>query len=127
MTQTITEQARELAELKRSSEIAASAAATAKDAFEDAQRAFYERLQDEGIGSIKVDGTNFVPAQTVYGQIQDREAFIAWARENEEELLEPRERKSLINELAREAVESGGELPPGMGFYVREYVSQRIA
>jgi hypothetical protein len=124
---TITAEARRLAKLKAASSKAAERADKAKQAFEDAQRKFYDHMQDEGIGSIKVDGTNFVPAQTVYGQVQDREAFIAWAQENEEELLEPHERKALINELVREAVDNGTELPPGLGFYTKEYVSQRVA
>lgn len=124
---TLTAQARRLARLKFMADRKAEVADEAKQAFEAAQRTFYERLQDEGVGSIKVDGINFVPAHTVFGQIQDREAFIAWAQENEEELLEPRERKALINEIVREAVEQGKELPPGLGFYVREYVSQRVA
>ena len=123
----ITEQARELRALKQAAAEAKSAAEDAKDAFEDAQRKFYERLQDEGIGSIKVDGTLFVPQQTTYHQIQDREAFIAWAEENEEELLEPKERKSLLNELVKDYIERGEELPPGLGFYVKDYISQRIA
>lgn len=124
---TITQQARRLAKLKAASVAADERAETANRAFKDAERALHERMAAEGVGSIKVDGTSFVPASTIYGTIQDREAFIAWAQDNEEELLEPKERKSLINELAREAVEQGRELPPGMGFYVRDYVSQRIA
>lgn len=123
----ITAQARRLARLKAAATRAAERADKAKVAFEDAQRKFYEQMQDEGIGSIKVDGTNFVPAQTTYGQIQDREAFIEWARENEPELVEYHERKGLINELVRERIETGAELPPGVGFYVKEYVSQRVA
>lgn len=124
---TIIEDARDLRQLRNELEDADMVAKNAKICYELAQRKFFERLEAEGCGSVKVDGVNFVPQTTVYGQVQDREAFIEWAESTDESLLEPRERKALVNELVREAVEQGEPLPPGLGFYTKEYVSQRVA
>jgi hypothetical protein len=127
MMTTIIDDARTLKRLKDLFVKVDAAAKEAKIDFEDAQRRFYERLEAEGCGSVKVDGINFVPQTTIYGQVQDREAFIEWANATDESLLEPRERKALVNELVREAIEQGDPLPPGLGFYTKEYVSQRVA
>jgi hypothetical protein len=124
---TIAEDAGVLRQLRDGFDAADSRAKSAKQVYEDAQRKFFERLEAEGIGSIKVDGVNFVPQTTIYGQVQDREAFLAWAETADEALVETRERKALINELVREAIENGDPLPPGLGFYQKDYVSQRVA
>lgn len=113
-----------------------AAAAKAKEAYDDAkaladaaEHEFFERLDVEGIGSFKHTklGINFVRAETVYGQVQDRAEFIKWAEDEMPELLETKERKKLVNEIVRERLESGQELPAGLGFYVQQYVSQRAA
>jgi len=124
---TIIEQARELRQLRLELDDAEAVAKSTKLDYVDAERRFFERMEAETVGSVKVDGVNFVPQTTVYGQVQDREAFIQWAESTDESLLEPRERKALINELVREAIEQGAELPPGLGFYTKDYVSQRVA
>ena len=41
-------------------------------------------------------------------------------------LLRDHQRKALVNELIRDHLDNGAELPPGLGFYVREYISQRV-
>lgn len=124
---TITEDARMLRQLRAELDEAELIARDAKIEYEDAQRKFFDRLETEGVGAVKVDGVNFVPQTTIYGQVQDREAFIEWAETTDESLLEPRERKALVNELVREAIEQGDPLPPGLGFYTKDYVSQRVA
>ena len=91
------------------------------------QEDIIEDMEHEGVDSMKVDGINFVPAETQYGQVQDRQAFVEWAKENDEELIEYKERGQLVNELVRERLDNGEELPPGLTFYVRQYVGQRSA
>lgn len=86
-----------------------------------------ERMEQEHCDSHKTDGTLFVPVETVYHSIQDRSAFVEWAKENDEELVEDRERKELLNQLVRQRLDDGEELPPGVGFYTRPYISQRAA
>lgn len=123
----IAEQARHVTELKRKSAEADAAAKDIKQAYQSAERRFYEALEQTGVGSIKVDGVLHVPVQTIYGTVQDKEAFAKWADENAPEMLEPKPRAQLINEMVREYLETGQELPEGLGFYVKEYVSARIS
>jgi hypothetical protein len=122
---TLAEDAAALRELKRTAAALDTEAKEAKAAAQQAEIEFFERMDTEGVQSIKYDGTNFVRAETVFGQVQDRSEFVAWAEENRPELLETKERKALVNELVREHLDDGAPLPPGLGFYVNQYVSQR--
>lgn len=97
----------------------------ADKAFRLKQDKVLNRMEVEQTESQRVDGTLFVPTETVYGQVQDREAFIKWAEENDEQLFEPKERAQLLNQLVREKLDNGEELPPGVGFYVKKYIGQR--
>lgn len=124
-TLTIAEQAEALRELKQDAAAADAVAKDAKALYKQAEVAFIERMQSEGVESIKHDGTLYVPAATTYGQIQDRAEFVAWAEAERPELLETKERKALVNEIVRECLDNGTEMPPGVGFYVSEYVSLR--
>jgi hypothetical protein len=124
---TIAEDAAVLRQLKETASNLDATAKAAKAEADQFEARFFERMEAEGIGSIKVGGTNFVPVGTVYGQVQDREKFIEWAQANSPELLELKERKALVNEIVREAIDAGTEMPDGLGFYVKQYVSQRVA
>lgn len=95
--------------------------------FKKAQTALLERMDTEKCEGTKVDGISFIPTKTVYGQIQDRQAFVEWAQENEPELLEPKERKELINEKVRQLLDDGEPFPPGLNFRTQEYISQRAS
>jgi hypothetical protein len=123
----ISQDATHVANLKANYERAKKEADDAERAFKEAQMALYERMEHEDIGSLKVGNINFVRAETAYGTVQDRAAFVKWALEERPELVEHRERAALINELVRESLNDGTPLPPGLGFYVRQYVSQRSA
>ena len=105
-----------------------------KDLFEAADKDYKNKMsecqdamEDAGVGSTKVDDTLFVPAETVYGNVQDKAAFIEWAQQQDEALVEPKPRGDLLNALVREHLDDGKPLPPGVGFYVRRYISQRGA
>jgi len=82
-------------------------------------------MDETGVDGLKIDGINFVPSETVYANVQDRAAFVEWARTHDEELVEDRERKALLNQLVRERLDNGEPMPPGIGFYVRETIAQR--
>lgn len=97
----------------------------ADKAFRAKEASVLNRMESEQTESQRVDGTLFIPTKTVYGQVQDRAAFLEWAQDNDEELFERTERKKLVNQLVREKLDNGEELPPGIGFYVRKYVGQR--
>ncbi len=125
---TLVEDAIALAELRQAASRMKADHERVKSEADQAEIEFFERMEHEGVGSIRVDGVaNFVRAETVYGQVQDRAEFIAWAEQEAPELLETKERKKLINEIVRERIDSGEELPPGIGFYTDQYVSLRAA
>jgi len=84
-------------------------------------------MRDQDMTSAKVGGVQFVTAETIYAQVQDKSEFIKWAEENEEELVAPAPRKALLNQKVRECLDNGEPLPPGLGTYTREYISQRTS
>lgn len=113
--------------LKRELTAKNDAAKKAKEAFDEHERHCLTRMEQDGIESQRSYGTTFSPVQKVYAQVQDRSAFVAWAKENDEELIQDKERKTELDRVVRTALEDGQELPPGIGFYTREYISQRNA
>lgn len=60
-----------------------------------------------------------VPEPTWYATVQDFDAFMKWARENDQEgMLRLDKRVSqAMNDLVRERIEDGEPLPPGLGSY----------
>lgn len=124
---TIQEQAADLRALKESRDEAKAEFDSLNGQFKAAQKDLIERMEATKTEGLKVNGINFVPAKTVYGQVTDRSAFVAWAEENAEELIEPKERSELINELARQLLDDKKPFPPGLNFRVQEYISQRTA
>ena len=82
-------------------------------------------MSDANIPAIKVENNQFVVKKTEFGYVQDKEAFEAWCTENQVEdiYLKTTEEKQRISELVRGALAAGTELPPGVTFYVREYIS----
>lgn len=127
MTLTLTQQAAQLRKLKQESDALEAKADDARARFKEAELALFHRMEAEEAEGVKHRGTNFVPTSTTYGQVQDRDAFIEWARDHRPELIEPHERKGLVNEFIRECLDNGEPLPPGLGFYTRDYISQRAA
>jgi kynurenine formamidase len=123
----VEDRAKALRTLKLDYEEKKEAAAEAQYEFKTAQSELLEYMDANNVEGVKTDGINFIPTKTVYGQITDRKAFVEWAEENDPELLEPKERKSVLNERARQLLDDGEEFPEGMTFRVEEYVSQRSA
>lgn len=81
--------------------------------------------QQPGESSTKIAGVSYIPTRTTYGIVQDRAAFLDWARENDEGLYQLTEREGLINQLVREKLDNGEPLPPGLGYYDKTYISVR--
>lgn len=127
ITSSISEDAAALRELKLARDEAKAEAESLDRQFKAEQAKLLERMEEEKCEGVKVEGINFVPTKTIYGQVQDRSEFVKWAEENEPELLEPKERKELINELVRQKLDDGEPLPPGLNFRTQEYISQRAA
>jgi hypothetical protein len=122
---TLTQDAIALREKKQATKKLKDDYEQSKREFEDAQQELLDRMEAEECEGVKADGTNFVPSGTVFAQVTDRAEFVAWAEQNDESLIEPKERKELLNQLVRECQDNGQPLPPGVTFYIKSYVSQR--
>lgn len=86
-----------------------------------------EQFEDEDTDGVKALGFNFVPQETPYAQVQDSSEFIEWAKQHDDELIEDKPRKALLNQLVRQHLDDGAPLPPGLGFYVKKFISFRAA
>lgn len=101
-----------------------------KAEFEAMQADLFARMEAEEVDSHKITGlANFVRAETIYAKVQDRSEFIKWAKENDESLVEERERKEdgILNDIVRRCIEDNQPLPPGLGFTVKQYIGIRAA
>lgn len=127
MTETVAEQATKLRQIKLAAARAVDRGKELSAEAQAAELALFERMEHDNISGIKVGDTNFIPISTNYGQVQDRAAFIEWAQTEQPELVETKERKALVNELIREALDNGDPMPPGLGFYTKQYISQRAS
>lgn len=123
----LTEQAAKLKRLREERDALKADYDSADTDYRKAEFELLERMEQEDCRGIKTGGTNFVPSETTYAQMQDRAEFVEWAEEHNPELLEPRERKALLNQFVREQEDNGQPLPPGLGSYVRRVVSLRAA
>lgn len=121
----INEEAARLRSLKEERDESKAIYDEADKAFKSAQIKLMERMDEEKCEGIKQGGINFIPTKTIYGQVQDRAAFVEWAKENAPELVEEKEIGERINELARQLLDDGEPFPPGLNFRTKEYISQR--
>lgn len=111
--------------LKKTYDKAKKLSDTAERKYKDWQYACLQRMEAEESEGQRTRGTLFTPVQTEYASVQDRSVFVAWAKENAPDLVEEKERAKLLNALVREALDNQQELPPGVGFYTRDYISMR--
>ena len=98
---------------------------TSDKTFRAWERHCLERMRDSDTESHKTRGTLFSPVTKQYASVQDRGEFVEWALSNEPELVAYKERAAELNALVRQLLDDGEVLPPGIGFYDREYISQR--
>lgn len=97
-------------------------------AYKIAEMRLKERMDAEKVGGLKVGDVNYVPAETTYINVQDLDEFVKWAEaEGHTEFLKLDANKKALNEEMHRRLDDGEALPPGIGFYVKEYVSQRAA
>jgi len=100
----------------------------AKKARQRHERKVLDRLQDEGMDGAKADESTFTPVRTIYAQVQDPEVFAIWAAENDPDLLRPQDpRQRELNALVRRCLDDESALPPGVGWYQKEYISIRTS
>jgi hypothetical protein len=116
-----------LKRLKDEHEAKAKAKDKAEAAMKKWQAHCFERAAAEGVEGHKTRGYLFTPVAKEFATIQDRAAFLEWAKSHDEDLVQETERKADLNTLVRRCLDDGEELPPGVGYYTREYVSVRSA
>lgn len=85
------------------------------------------RMETEEVESYKTRGKLFSNTGITYAQVQDRDAFLTWAHENEPELVKESESKGDLNALVRACLDDGKAFPPGVGSYEKNYISIRKA
>lgn len=94
------------------------------------ERDCFDRMESEGFepngDSTKLHGRSYAPKRTTFAIIQNRDDLIEWLRENDEGVIEKeRLREGELNRIARERLDNGQELPPGMGYYDKEWIATR--
>ncbi len=114
-----------LRKLKRDAEKKQNQADTAKKRHKEWERHCLDRMDAEETESHKTYGTLFSPVKKQFATVQDRSEFVKWALAHEPELVQYKERGAELNQLVRQRLDDGEPLPPGVGFYDREYISQR--
>ena len=126
---TLNEDLRRLDALKADESTKKRAAAEAADTRAQWEKHCFDRMVDEeydpGESSVKIKGVVYIPNRTDYATVQDRDAFIEWAKANDAGLIEVATREGLLNQLVRERLDNGEPLPPGIGHYTKEFISIR--
>lgn len=119
---TLSDDLKELRALKVALAQATKAEKAARKAHEEAQFRVLRRMESEDTEGQKVGGYNFTPVRTRVSVMQDRSQFVPWAKENAPDLLVEKEQG--LDQKVRQLLDDGEVLPPGVGVYVREYISQ---
>lgn len=123
---------RELVELREARDRDKAALKRSESAYRECEANLFADLEESGIqGRLTFNfggdlGTvKFQPRSTRYGQIIDKEAAIKSLREEglEEIIFQEAIREGRLNELVRDRLESGSELPEGVGWYPRRGIS----
>jgi hypothetical protein len=127
MSETLSDKLKRLGKIKKAERRAKTRADALRDERAQLEKECFDLMEaEDGVASSrKLDGLSYAPARTVYGTIQDLDAFIAWAQENDLGLIETAARESLLNQLVRTAIDNDEALPPGVGYYTREKIGIR--
>lgn len=126
-TTTLQQDLRELRRLKEIAEAAGRVKRDADSAFKLAQWSCLDRMEREETSGIRDTKTGYLFTLTPKDKfnVNDREAFVQWALDNEPDLVEYREIGSTLNALGRAALDNNRPLPPGVDHFPDPYISQR--
>lgn len=115
-----------LAKQKRHRDAAKTLFDTANAEYRAMRDAAYQRMEDEKVESVRVDGQLFVRNKpTWYATIQDRATFQAWAKQNAPALLVTKEAEAELNKTVRACIDDGRPFPPGLSAYPDKIVAVR--
>lgn len=118
-----------LVELRDEKDIAKKKADKLKDEYDALQEELWEAMEDSGLGSLKLEigdeNITFVARETLYGSVFDKDAAAeAFKKDGRfDEYTGIKFEAKRINELVRECIENGQELPEGVDFYSRRLIS----
>lgn len=121
---------RRLAELREDRDIAKKTAETAEGEYREYEAELFVAIEDSSLrGTVEFDFggdlgiIRFQPRSTIYGRVIDKNAALD-AFENEalvDEMVAPKIEARRLNEYVRDRLESGQELPDGVGYYERKF------
>lgn len=124
--------ARRLVDLRRKRDATAKAASTAEKKYDEAEKDFWESLDDEEQSSVTLelgDGygkVQLVRRETVTARVIDEDAAVAALEDEglaEGFLGGPKIRKKALNEHVRDLLQSQQALPDGVDFNARRYIA----
>lgn len=121
---------RDMEEARGKSKQAKEVLDKAKEREHETEMKLYNSLLEADEKSFKrSDGVTFTRVSTAYPKYEDAEALLKWIDETgQEEQLTKREfYKSRLREILLKCLEEQKPLPPGMDFYVKEYVSRKAS
>lgn len=121
----ISEKFDQLAQLKAEAKSAQAAADDTKRRLKEYEAQLWEEAKDKNTLGISTELGRYNLKSTPYGTITDFEAFETWVKENDlaDEFLKVSEQSARINELVRTCLENHQDLPAGVGYYERRYIS----
>lgn len=124
--QTIPQRLAELARLREQYRAEQAVADATKAEHDRLQKILHEDMKEAGLLTIGTDTDTFTRKSTYYAQVENQDEFIAWAESEGllEEFTETAAVKGRLNELVRQRLQDGETLPPGLGFYSKDYISK---
>lgn len=124
--QTIPQRLAELARLREQYRAEQAVADATKAEHDRLQKILHEDMKEAGLLTIGTDTDTFTRKSTYYAQVENQDEFIAWAESEGllEEFTETAAVKGRLNELVRQRLQDGEMLPPGLGFYSKDYISK---
>lgn len=111
--------------LKQDASAKTKVAKAATDKMKEWERRCFERMDAEETDGHRTHGSLYTPVSKEYAQIQDFGAFKDWCETTGEDLIQDTTRDKELNALVRRLLDDGHPLPPGVGFYTRDYISVR--
>lgn len=114
-----------LAYLKAEAKRAQAAADDAKKRAKEFEAFLWQKYDEQQTYGLRTGMGRYELKQTTYGTITDYAEFKAWVEENDlsDEYLKTTEESARLNELVRERLDTSQELPPGVSYYHRRYIS----
>lgn len=123
---------RRLAELRETRDIDKQTAESSEAAYREYEAELLEAIDESALrGTVEFDfGADlgiirFQPRRTIYGKIIDKNAALDAFEEEAivDEMTAPKIEARRLNEYVRDRIESGQELPDGVGYYEKRYVT----